>query len=71
MNNHLKAIILEVKILPCLSDASGGRNSSAVEENVISHISEKVVGNATLSNTQKIKKNEASSVARYDGGSNL
>ncbi|KAH6756910.1 hypothetical protein C2S53_006712 [Perilla frutescens var. hirtella] len=43
--------------------AGGGSNSSAVKENLPSHISEKVVCNATLGNTQKIKKDEASSVA--------
>lgn len=50
----------------CLSDAGGGRNSSAVKESAISHISEKVVVKAPLANAQELKKNEVSSVARCD-----
>ncbi|XP_057796686.1 GBF-interacting protein 1-like [Salvia miltiorrhiza] len=48
---------------PLSHDAGGGRNSFAVKENLTSQFPEKVVGNATLGNTQKIKSNEASSVS--------
>ncbi|KAK4386312.1 GBF-interacting protein 1 [Sesamum angolense] len=47
-------------------DAGGGRSSYTVKERATSQILEKVVSKSPLVNAQELKKNEASSIARWD-----